>query len=148
MLAIPNAISFLFLLAAIYFARKKQIRAHKTMVFCCMLISLVLVYLFAEMRLQGESLIDKERMASFSLGFKLFLASHIIAATITFILSVIVCTLGFKEVKKKWHKKIAYFMAPIWAYSSISGVIVFVLAGSPNQPPKQTKEKHHFLLNY
>jgi uncharacterized membrane protein YozB (DUF420 family) len=134
MLAIPNAISFIFLLFAIYFARRKQIRAHKTMVLLCMLTSFVLVYLFAEMRLQGEGLIDKDRMASFSLAFKLFLASHIISATVTFLLSLIVCLLGLKETKKVWHKKIAYFMAPLWAYSSISGVIVFILAGSPDQP--------------
>ena len=99
-----------------------------------MLTSFVLVYLFAEMRLQGEGLIDKDRMASFSLAFKLFLASHIISATITFLLSLIVCLLGLKETKKVWHKKIAYFMAPLWAYSSISGVIVFIMAGSPDQP--------------
>ena len=133
MLAIPNAISFVLLMIAVYFARQKNIRAHKTMVFFTMMSSCVLVYLFADMRLRGGSLIDKDRLASFSLEFKVFLASHIIAATITFLLSLVVCALGLREPGKKWHKKFAYILITIWAYSAISGLVVNSMVGSPDE---------------
>lgn len=96
-----------------------------------MLVSFVLVIMFADMRLGGGSIVDKERLASFSTAFKWFLASHIVAATLTFLLSLVVCSLGLREVKKKWHKRMAYTTLPVWAYSSITGVIVYFMVGSP-----------------
>ena len=131
MLAIPNFISFIFLLLAVYFARKGQIKKHKSMVLLTMVTSFVLVFMFVDMRLSGGSIVDKDRLAVFSTSIKIFLASHIIAATLTFLISLVVCSLGLREVKKKWHKKVAYFMLPIWAYSSITGVIVYFMVGSP-----------------
>ncbi len=135
MLAIPNVISFVLLLFAVYFARKRNIRAHKFMVFLTMITSFVLVYMFAEMRLQGGSLVDKERLASFSIWFKFFLGSHILAATVTFLISIIVVTLGLCQNRKVWHKRVAYLLVPIWAYSAISGVAVYVMVGSPDESP-------------
>lgn len=131
MLAVPNFISFIFLLLAVHYARTKQIKKHKRMVFLTMLVSFILVGMFIDMRFAGEAIVDKERLASFSTAFKYFLFSHIIAATLTFLLSLVVCTLGLKEVKKKWHKKIAYIMLPVWSYSSITGVIAYIMVGSP-----------------
>lgn len=131
MLAIPNFISFLFLLLAVYFAKKKQIKRHKSMVFIAMLISFYLVYLFIDMRLTGGSFVDRDRLAGFSMAFKYFLASHIVAASLTFLIALVVCTLGLREVRKKWHKRIAYVLLPVWSYSSITGLIVYIMVGSP-----------------
>ena len=121
-----NVLSLIFLATAIYFAKKKQITRHKVFIALSLLSSLVLVYLFVDIRITGKSVYS---MDGWSVYLKLFLLIHILAATVSFFYSFYVAYLGLNASRFSIrHKKNAYRLLPIWILSSLSGISLYFLA--------------------
>ena len=121
-----NILSLIFLVTAIYFAKKKKITLHKIFIALSLLSSLVLVYLFVDIRITGKAVYNTE---AWSIYLKLFLLIHIIAATISFFYSFYVAYLGLNANRfAVRHKKNAYRLLPIWIFSSLSGISLYFLA--------------------
>lgn len=121
-----NFFGLLFILIAVFFARQKKFGLHKTFVTLAMMASFGLLIIFLVDRASQEGF---RHLPNSALGFRIFLISHILAALITFLLSLVVVSFGLSNrLRPKWHRRLAYFLLPIWIYSSITGLWLLFLA--------------------
>ena len=125
-MVVANVLSLFFLIIAVFFAKNKKINLHKMFILLSLVSSLVLVYIFIDIRVAGESLYSME---GWSIYLKLFLLVHVIAATISFFYSFYVAYLGFNANRfAAKHKRHAYRLLPIWIFSSLSGISLYFIA--------------------
>lgn len=126
MLIIWNLLSTSFLIVAIYFVKKGDIQKHKIFIAVSMFFSFILVAVFIKLRLAGGSAFGVPG-AEYTLFLKILLPMHILAANMTFLLSLVVCYFGINIQRyRSKHKRWVKVLIPIWLFSSISGVVLFV----------------------
>ena len=120
-----NALSFLFLMAGYRFIRRKSIAAHKT----CMLSACVTSLLFFASYLTYHFQVGSVKFPGVgwprTLYFSILFTHTILAATVP-ILAILTLRLAFKE-NFPAHRRIARWTFPIWAYVSVTGVVVYVM---------------------
>lgn len=123
--AIFNSFTFVFLLAALYFIRKKNIVMHRRFIFAAFtstalfLISYVTYHGLAESTSYGGSGILKAI-------YFFILISHIILAIVIVPLALISVARGL-NMQVERHRKIARWTMPIWLYVALSGVLVYLM---------------------
>ncbi len=125
-----NLLSFFCLLTGFLYIRKKNVKLHKIfmiLAFCC---SLILVGLFLEHRLTDGFAINRESLNNHfgenKGAFLIFLFLHIFAAITSGLLSIPVIYWGLKGelIKhKKWAQKVYW----IWVFSSLSGMLLYLM---------------------
>ncbi len=116
-----NGLSLVSILMAFFFARQRKILAHKIWVSIAMATSFLLVLVFVEQRVSQP----QRSLEGVSLGFKLFLGSHVLAAVVTLLLSLIVVGLALSEkLRPRYHRRWARVLIPIWVYSSVTGLLM------------------------
>lgn len=123
--AIFNSFTFVFLLAALFFIVKKNVKLHRRFIYAAFtttalfLINYVLYHYLAESTpFGGEGLI---RYIYFFI-----LISHILLAIIIVPLALFSFSSGF-NMQIERHRKIARITMPLWLYVSLSGVLVYLL---------------------
>ncbi|WP_343631726.1 DUF420 domain-containing protein [Fluviicola sp.] len=123
--AILNGSTFVFLLAALFAIRQKNIKLHRNFIFAafsCTSIFLLsyLLYHFTtpSTKFGGEGII---RYTYFFI-----LITHIFLAVITVPLALLSIGRGL-NMEIQLHKKITRWTMPIWLYVSLTGVIVYLL---------------------
>jgi putative membrane protein len=125
-----NILSLFCLVTGYFFIKRKDVTKHKLFMLLAFLCSIILLILFLEHRYSHGFVLSKEALNN-HFGpmvkyFLIFLVSHIIAAITSAILSVPTIYWG---LSKQWvkHKKIAPWTFWIWVYSSVTGVMLYVL---------------------
>jgi len=120
-----NALSFVFLLSGYRFIRAKKIAAHRACMLSACATSLVFFVSYLTYHFQVGSVPFPGLGWPRTLYFSILISHTILAATVP-ILAIITLTLAFKENFPK-HRRIARWTFPIWAYVSVTGVLVYVM---------------------
>jgi putative membrane protein len=123
--AIFNSFTFVFLLAALYFIKQKNITLHKRFIFAAFtstaffLLSYVTYHYLTESTSYGGD-------GPLKYVYFFILITHILLAIVIVPLALITVTRGLNMQVEK-HRKIARWTMPIWLYVSLTGVLVYLL---------------------
>jgi len=123
--AMINTLAGISLLAAYYFIRKKNIKAHRNMIFIAMLLSAFFLICYVLYHFTTpETTYCKEGTIRYVYYF--FLISHIILAglSLPFILLTFNRGLSYSVAK---HKKMTRWVFPVWLYVVFSGPVVYLM---------------------
>jgi putative membrane protein len=120
-----NAIAALFLIAALYYIRLKNITMHRRMIFIALTSSFLFLLMYVlyhittpETKYCGAGAI---RMVYYPL-----LITHIVLATVSFPFILFTFIRGYTMQVEK-HKKMARWVYWVWLYVSISGPVVYLM---------------------
>lgn len=123
--AIFNSFTFIFLLAALFFILRKNIKMHRNFIFAAFTTTTLFLvtyltyhYLAPSTPYGGEGLLKSI--------YYFILISHISLAPIVVLLALFSLVWGLTRNVTK-HRKISRWTMPIWLYVSLSGVLVYVL---------------------
>lgn len=123
--AIFNSFTFIFLLAALFFILRKNIKMHRNFIFAAFTTTTLFLvtyltyhYLAPSTPYGGEGLLKSI--------YYFILISHISLAPIVVLLALFSLVWGLTRNITK-HRKISRWTMPIWLYVSLSGVLVYVL---------------------
>lgn len=123
--AIFNSFTTIFLLVALYFIKKKNIKMHRRFIFA----AFGTTTLFFITYLTYHSLAESTSYGGegpLRYVYYFVLVSHIILAIPTVFLALLTAARGLNHEVNS-HKKIARFTLPIWLYVSITGVLVYLM---------------------
>ena len=120
-----NALSFVFLICGYRFIRHKRIAEHRL----CMLSACVTSLLFFASYLTYHFRVGSVPFPGTGWPKTLYLSilgTHTVLAATVPVLAILTLRLAFKENFPS-HRKIAHWTFPIWAYVSVTGVIVYLM---------------------
>lgn len=120
-----NIVVALFLVAALYFVKKKNIKAHRNAIFGAMIFSALFLLSYVMYHFTTEETRYCFQGFSRTIYF-IILISHIILAGISlpFILLTFSRGISFTTVK---HKKMARWVYPVWLYVAITGPVAYFM---------------------
>jgi len=123
--ATANTLAAICLVTAVYFVKKKNISAHRNMIFGAMLFSFFfllsyVVYHFTtpETKYCGEG--------SIRYLYFFILITHIILAGLSLPFILLTFSRGISFTTEK-HKKMARWVYPVWLYVMITGPVVYLM---------------------
>jgi putative membrane protein len=123
--AIFNSFTFVFLLAALYFIKQKNIKLHKCFIFAAFTTTTLFLLSYVTYHYLTESTsYGGEGPLKYIYFF--ILITHILLAIAIVPLALITVTRGL-NMQVERHRKIARWTMPIWLYVSITGVFVYLL---------------------
>lgn len=123
--AIFNSFTTVFLIAALYFIKQKNVKMHRRFIFS----AFTSTALFLASYLTYHSLAESTSYGGegpLRFFYYFILISHIILAVPTVLLALITTARGLNMQVEK-HRKIARWTMPIWIYVSITGVLVYIM---------------------
>ncbi len=120
-----NAITGVVLIIALYFIKKKNIRAHKNMIMLAMGLSLIFLVSYVCYHLTTE---ETKYCFDGSIRYVYFflLITHIVSAAVIFPFILFTFIRGFTYQVEK-HKKMARWVFPVWLYVCITGPICYLM---------------------
>ena len=120
-----NLLSFVFLVSGYRFIRRKEIAAHRACMISACLTSLLFFvsYLTYHAQVGSVRFPGTGAVRTFYLSL---LASHTILAATVPVLAIITLTFALRQ-RFGTHRRIARWTFPIWAYVSITGVLVYLM---------------------
>lgn len=123
--AVFNSFTFIFLLAALFFILRKNIKMHRNFIFAAFTTTLffLITYLTYHYLAPSTSYGGEGILKSF---YYFILISHIMLAPLVVALALFSLVWGITGKITK-HRKIARWTMPLWLYVSLSGVLVFIL---------------------
>lgn len=137
--ALFNSVVALALLAALYFIKQKNVKAHQRMINTAMifstlfLLSYVVYHFTTPETLYSDfnhdfNVTDAEKARSGSLRtiYFTFLASHILLAAISLPFILFTYIRGFTGQVER-HKKMARYVWPVWFYVAVTGPICYFM---------------------
>jgi putative membrane protein len=123
--AIFNSFTFVFLLAALYFIKQKNIKLHKRFIFAAFTTTTLFLLSYVTYHYLTESTsYGGEGPLKYIYFF--ILITHILLAIAIVPLALITVTRGL-NMQVERHRKIARWTMPIWLYVSFTGVFVYLL---------------------
>ena len=123
--AIFNSFTFVFLLAALYFIKKRNVTMHRRFIFAAFasttlfLISYVTYHAVTESTPYGG-----EGVLRYIYFF--ILITHIVLAAVIVPLALFTTVRGLTGQNER-HRKIARWTMPLWLYVSLTGVLVYIM---------------------
>lgn len=123
--AIMNGTTFIFLLAALYFIKQKNMQRHRNFIFAAF--ACTSVFLLSYLLYHYTTPSTKFGGEGFpKYAYYFILITHILLAVITVPLALIAMGRGL-NMEVASHKKITRWAMPVWLYVSATGVIVYLL---------------------
>jgi putative membrane protein len=123
--AILNSFTFVFLCAALYFIKKKQIRIHRNFIFAAFSSTFLFLLSYLTYHSMAESTsYGGEGPLRYIYFF--ILLTHIVLAAAIVPLALVTLIRGLRNNVAK-HRKIARWTMPIWMYVSLTGVVVYLM---------------------
>ncbi|WCN37935.1 DUF420 domain-containing protein [Aneurinibacillus uraniidurans] len=123
--AVMNSFTFIFLVAALYSIKQKNIQRHRRYIFAAFtttalfLLSYVTYHALApSTHYGGEGILRPI--------YYFVLITHIVLSAVIVPLALISVTRGLNMQVDK-HRKIARWTMPLWLYVSLTGVIVYIM---------------------
>ena len=120
-----NALSFCFLMSGYRFIRHKRIPAHKA----CMISACVTSLLFFVSYITYHAQVGSVKFGGAGFWrpvyFTILISHTVLAATVP-VLAILTLRLALKGEFPS-HRRIARWTFPIWAYVSVTGVIVYLM---------------------
>lgn len=123
--AIFNSFTTVFLIAAFYFIRRKNVKMHRRFIFAAFTTTALFLVTYLTYHSLAESTsYGGEGLLKYIYYF--ILISHIILAAAIVPLALLTLARGLNMQVEK-HRKIARWTMPLWIYVSITGVLVYLL---------------------
>lgn len=120
-----NGLSTILLITGYVFARRKQYRAHATLMISAFVVStLFLIGYISHKYLSGDKSSGLESGALKYFYLLVILAPHVILSMVMVPMIVITLLLAYRR-KWNWHRRLARPTLWIWLYVSITGVIIY-----------------------
>ena len=118
-----NALSSIFLLLGIFFIQKRRLSLHKLFMLLAFLSSsFFLIFYLIYHQIIGHAVFINQNLR---MPYLIILITHIIASIISFPLIFITIIMALKNLLNQ-HKKIAKITFPIWLYTSLTGIIIYI----------------------
>jgi putative membrane protein len=123
--AIFNSFTFVFLIAALYFVKQKNITLHRRFIYAAFtsttlfLLSYVTYHYLTESTSYGGE-------GPLKYIYFFILITHILLAIVIVPLALVTVARGFNMQVEK-HRKIARWTMPLWLYVSLTGVLVYLM---------------------
>ncbi|WP_108022924.1 DUF420 domain-containing protein [Melghirimyces profundicolus] len=123
--AIFNTFTTLFLLAALYFIRRKNVMMHRRLIYAAFGTTFLFLisYLYYHANAPSTSYGGEGWLAYV---YYFILITHIVLAAVIVPLALITFFRGI-NMKVEKHRKIARWTMPLWLYVSVTGVLVYIL---------------------
>lgn len=120
-----NIVVALFLVAALYFVKKKNIKAHRNAIFGAMIFSALFLLSYVMYHFTTEE--TRYCFQGFSrIIYFIILFSHIVLAGISLPFILLTFSRGISFTTAK-HKKMARWVYPIWLYVAITGPVAYFM---------------------
>jgi len=124
--AVLNGLSACALFAGYVFIRRRDVPRHRA----CMLLALTASALFLASYLTRMALTGVHRFplgGGIRIAYLTLLLSHTLLAVVA--LPLVLRTVWLSLVRKSFsqHRRIAVWTFPVWAYVSVTGVVVYVM---------------------
>ncbi len=123
--AIFNSFTFVFLLAALYAVKKKNITLHRRFIYAAFTSTTLFLVCYVTYHFLTESTKYGGEGAIRYVYF-FFLLTHILLAIVIVPLALTTVARGLNMQVEK-HRKIARWTMPLWLYVSLTGVIVYLM---------------------
>ncbi len=120
-----NLLSFVFLVAGFRFIRRQEIPAHRACMISACVTSLLFFASYITYHAQVGS-VHFQGTGPVRTFYLSLLASHTILAATVPVLAIITLTFALRQ-RFTTHRRIARWTFPIWAYVSITGVLVYLM---------------------
>ncbi|SFP03476.1 DUF420 domain-containing protein [Salibacterium halotolerans] len=123
--AVLNSFTTVFLLAALFFILRKNIKMHRRFIYG----AFTTTFLFLGTYLTYHFLSESTAYGGTGLlayVYYFILITHILLAIVIVPLAVVTFLRGIKYQKAR-HRKIARVTMPLWLYVSITGVVVYLM---------------------
>jgi uncharacterized membrane protein YozB (DUF420 family)/cytochrome oxidase Cu insertion factor (SCO1/SenC/PrrC family) len=123
--ALLNAVSFLFLIAGYRFIRAKKVTAHRACMLCACGASVLFFVSYITYHAQVGSVRFPGRGWVRPAYFSLLISHTLLAATVPFLAGVTL----YRALRGNFsaHRRIARWTLPVWAYVSLTGVLVYLV---------------------
>ena len=123
--AAVNSVGALFLIAALFFIKRKNIKMHRNMIFGAMVCSFffLLSYVAYHFTTPETKYCGEGPIRTF---YFIILISHIILAGLSLPFILLTFNRGITYTVDK-HKKLARWVFPVWLYVMITGPMVYIL---------------------
>ncbi len=123
--ALVNTCAGICLLAALYFIKKKNVIAHRNMIFAAMVLSAIflLTYVAYHFTTPETSYCNE---GNIRIVYYFLLISHILLAGISLPFILLTFNRGFTYSILK-HKKMAIWVYPLWLYVVFTGPLVYIM---------------------
>lgn len=123
--AIFNSFTFIFLVVALVSIKKKNIKRHRTFIWCAFTSTTLFLLSYVTYHYLTESTsFGGDGIVRYIYLF--ILLTHILLAIAVVPLALFTLVRGLTNNVEK-HKKIARWTMPIWLYVSITGVVVYLM---------------------
>jgi putative membrane protein len=123
--AIFNSFTFVFLLAAFYFIKVRNIKLHRNFIFAAFTSTTLFLLSYVTYHYATESTAyGGEGVIRYIYFF--ILITHILLAIAIVPLALLTTARGLNNQTAK-HRRIARWTMPIWLYVSLTGVIVYLM---------------------
>jgi uncharacterized membrane protein YozB (DUF420 family) len=122
--ALLNGSCFIFLVMGFIFIKKGNEKAHKFCMIAALLLSILFLssYLYYHFNFGSKKFTGQGTVRTV---YFVILISHTILAMVNLPMIILTFIHAFRENWSK-HKKIAKYTFPVWAYVSLTGVIVYM----------------------
>ena len=120
-----NGLSTCFLIAGFVFIRRKRVAAHRTCMLGAVASSTLFLACYIYYHLHAGRTVFKDP-AWFRPIYLTLLLTHTVLAVV--ILPMVIVTL-VRALRERFdqHKRIARWTLPLWAYVSVTGVLIYVM---------------------
>jgi uncharacterized membrane protein YozB (DUF420 family) len=120
-----NSIAFVLLLCGYYFIRRQRVKPHARCMVSAFCVSVLFLISYLTYRFWGEEKNFGGEGWIRPVYFFILISHVILAATVPFLATYTLYQAAQGRFQK--HRRIARITFPIWAYVSITGVVVYVL---------------------
>ncbi len=123
--AVFNSFTFVFLLSALYFIRRKNIVMHRRFIFAAFITTALFLITYVTYHFLAKST-PYGGEDVFRYLYYFFLLTHILLAIVIVPLALTTLARGLNRQDEK-HRRIARWTMPLWLYVAASGVIVYLM---------------------
>jgi putative membrane protein len=122
-----NLIACLLLCAGLWLIKRGRERAHKIAMLSCFGVSVAFLACYLAYHLQETSKpFPRDEYPQAAWAYYIVLFTHIPLAALVPILALVTITLGLRD-RRAAHRKWAKITFPIWLYTSVTGVLIYLM---------------------
>lgn len=122
-----NFVACILLIAGVVLIKRGKETAHKVAMLSCFAVSVVFLGCYVAYHLQEFSKpFPKAEFPQAAIVYYIILATHIPLAALVPFLAIITIALAFRD-RRQTHRKWAKITFPIWLYTSVTGVLIYLM---------------------
>jgi uncharacterized membrane protein YozB (DUF420 family) len=122
-----NVVACILLIAGVLLIKRGQETAHKVAMLSCFAVSVAFLCCYVVHHVNvGSKLFPKDEFPIARYVYLFILGTHIPLAALVPFLAITTIVLGFRD-RRQAHRKWAKITFPIWLYTSVTGVLIYLM---------------------